>query len=91
MGSEKLTEAEWRLREELRLNWAAFCDADPVPVDFIERIEGAGFAALRKVTRNDLEQAFAAELGIYKGGSVWDLTPAGRSALSTTTKGEGDE
>lgn len=78
---EMLTEREWRLREELRQHWTAFCDADPVPADFIERMEEAGFAVLRPVTRDDLQSAFAEDRGIYKGGTVWDLTPKGRSIL----------
>lgn len=84
-GSEepRLTEAEWRDRESLRQHWVAFCDADIVPEDFIDRMEAAGFARLRKVTRDDLQSTFADERGIERGGHVWVLTEAGSAALAT--------
>lgn len=77
----RLTEAEWRDRESLRRHWDDFCDADPVPEDFIDRMDDAGFVTLRKVTRDDLNTSFAAELGIEKGGWVWELTDLGRQVL----------
>ncbi len=78
---DTVTEREWRLREELRQYWTAFCDADPVPGDFIDKMEAAGFVEIRPVTRDDLQSDFAEERGIYKGGTVWDLTPKGRAIL----------
>lgn len=80
---ELLTEKEWRAREDLRRYWDEFCDGDPVPDDFIETMESAGFATIRSVTRDDLQSDFAAERGIYKGGSVWDLTPKGRAVITS--------
>jgi hypothetical protein len=83
MTEKRYTEAEWRAIDDLRKNWASFCDADPFhgAADFAERMEAAGFIRLRRVTRADLEQAFAADLGIERGGCVWDLTAKGRRAL----------
>lgn len=91
MGSEKLMEAGRRLCEELQMHWGAACDADPVPDGFIERMEQAGFVYWREVTDEDLEQAFADEVGICKGGTVWDLTDLGRAALSPPGQGGRDE
>lgn len=81
MSEEKLTEREWRDRDDLRKHWNAFCDADFVPEDFIERMEEAGFAQLRPVTRDDLRSSYAEDRGILKGGMLWDLTPKGRGIL----------
>lgn len=68
---------------ELRAHWNAFCDADPIPDHdgFLDRMERGGFITQRKVTKADLQQPFAAELGIEKGGSVWVLTNKGRQAI----------
>lgn len=89
MREKRYTEAEWRAIDDLRNNWGRFCDCDAFDgsADFAERMEAAGFVHLRRVTRDDLEQSFAAELGIVKGGSVWDLTKKGRSALSSALRG----
>ena len=91
MAETRLTESEWRTRESLRQHWDAFCEADPVPEDFIDRMEDAGFAKLRKVTRDDLQDSFAGERGIYRGGYVWILTDAGRSALAAEPVTTGTE
>lgn len=80
----RMTEAEWRDRDSLRRHWADFCDADPVPEDFIDRMDDAGFVTLRKVTRDDLNDVFAAERGIEKGGWIWVLTDLGRQVLAPT-------
>jgi len=66
---------------ELRQHWPAFCDADPVPDGFVERMERAGLAMLRKVKRAALETAFAAERGIEKGGTILVLTLIGERAM----------
>lgn len=66
---------------ELREHWNAFCDADPHPNGFIERMEAAGLATLRDVEPADLDEAFAAERGIETGGMVWVLTPLGKEAM----------
>lgn len=81
MDEPRLTEREWRNRAALRRHWASFCDADPVPEGFIDRMEAAGLAQCRAVEPDDLEESFADERGIYPGGMVWELTDAGRSAL----------
>lgn len=80
----RLTESEWRAREELRQHWSPFCDADPVPEGFADRMEGAGLIETRKVTRADLEDEFAAERGIEKGGYVWCLTRLGHEVLDSS-------
>lgn len=68
-------------QDELIRYWPAFCDADQVPDGFIERMEQAGLATLRKVTRADLEAAFAVERGIEKGGMIWVLTLDGEQTM----------
>lgn len=83
---EKLTEQEWRDRESLRLHWAAFCDADATPEGFIERMEAAGFAALRPVRKSDLEESFASERGIERGGMLWELTAKGRAIIDAPSR-----
>ena len=72
---------------ELRAYWTAFCDADPLPIskdEFTDRMERAGFITLRKVTKADLQESFAAERGIEKGGFIWVLTNKGSAALKQT-------
>jgi hypothetical protein len=68
-------------RELLRLQWNSFCDADPVPEGFVERMHAEGFCHLRGVTADDLEMSFAADRGIKRGGSIWVLTDEGREAM----------
>lgn len=71
------------LREafELVKYWADFCDCDAVPPDFADRMEAAGYIELRSVTKDDLEEPFAAEKGIEPDGSVWQLTTNGRAVI----------
>jgi hypothetical protein len=59
--------------------WTAFCDGEKhlVPEGFEEQAEKLGLIHFRKVTKSDLQESFAAERGIEKGGSVWELTPIG--------------
>lgn len=73
--------------QKLRALWHVFCDADPVPPEFVDEMEAAGFATLRPVTKDDLEESFAAERGIEAGGSVWVLTAAGQLLLDATQGG----
>lgn len=73
---------------ELGAYWDAFCDADPAPDDFIDRMEAAGLVVLEGVTDEDLDDAFAAERGIEPGGMIYRLTPAGRAALQTQGDGK---
>lgn len=68
--------------QKLRSFWDAFCDADPCPPEFPDEMESAGFISLVPVTADDLEAPFAAERGIEPGGMLWQLTEAGRAALS---------
>jgi hypothetical protein len=68
--------------EEVAAHWNAFCDSEPgVPDGFDDRMEAAGLAELRAVTAEDLEQAFAAERGIERGGMIWCLTAEGQKAF----------
>lgn len=85
--SIKQTKAEWRALDDFRRHWHAFCDCDPFEGSdtFVERMEASGLIKLRRVTRHDLESAFADERGIVRGGYVWDTTCEGRAAL----EGEG--
>ena len=83
----KLTAQEVRTLDEFRRDWNAFCDADPVAPDFAERMEAAGFIELVPVDDEALDDPFAYERGIEPGGLMWDLTPAGRSALSPKADG----
>lgn len=79
----KLTKAP---DEMLRAYWNHACSADwhlipDCPEDFMDQMKAAGLAFCRPVDQDDLDHAFAFELGIEPGGYVWDLTPAGRQAL----------
>lgn len=78
---------------ELWERWQTFCDCDPFPGsdDFGERMEAAGLLCLRPVTKHDLDTPFAYEKGIEPGGSVWDLTDAGRLALAQQGAQQGRE
>lgn len=78
----KLTEAQ----RDLRGNWGAFCDADVFDgvEDFSERMETAGLIEIVPVTDEALDEAFAYERGIERGGMMWKLTPAGRAALEAS-------
>lgn len=76
--------------EALRRYWSPFCDADHHLIDddacedggdLSDAWEAAGLIALRDVTDDDLDDAFAAERGIEPAGQIWTLTPAGRAAL----------
>lgn len=70
----------------LRSHWSAFCDADPVPDDFVELMDHAGLIQTRKVQKSDIDaDDFAAERGIEMGGWLWELTPAGRAAIAKAT------
>lgn len=84
---EKLTEAEWQARDDLRRYWSALCDADVIPIDrddFTERLEKYGLVAWRKVTRRDMASTpFAADLGLEVGGMCFDLTAKGRKVLAS--------
>lgn len=80
---EKLTKAQQVALPFLRVHWNTFTDADPVPEGFVEAMEVAGFARLRPVRKADVDDdPFAYERGIEIGGMLWELTPAGRAALS---------
>ena len=71
--------------DDLRSHWHDFCDADYFEgsATFAERMEAAGLIQTRRVKTADLEEAFAADRGIEKGGWLWELTDTGRSALAT--------
>ena len=86
MAKIKVPYSDLTAKQKLRALWMVFCDADPVPPGFIEELETAGFARLVPVSKDALEDSFAAERGIEPGGFMWELTPAGRSALTEGTK-----
>lgn len=85
--ADKLTKAETdvQLARDLTANWDAFSDADPLPypagnegdVSFPERLEEAGYAELVAVDDDALEDPFAYERGIVRGGMMWSLTDLG--------------
>jgi hypothetical protein len=84
-----LSEAEWQLRAELRSDWEHFCQCDwhlmqGDTATFDQRMEAAGFIDLVPVTDSALEMPFASELGIEKGGMMWQLTPLGSSIVKTS-------
>jgi hypothetical protein len=84
-----LSEAEWQLRAELRSDWEHFCQCDwhlmqGDTATFDQRMEAAGFIDLVHVTDSALEMPFASELGIEKGGMMWQLTPLGSSIVKTS-------
>lgn len=83
-GRVKMTEAEWRNLEDLRKHWNDYCDSDPFEGSdtFIERMEQQGYAELVPVTEEALNESFAAERGIEPGGVMWQLTDAGRAAIT---------
>ena len=70
---------------DLKDHWHSFCDADPFEGGdtFAERMEARGLIELVAVTQEALEDGFAAERGIEPGGSMWQLTEAGRASLQT--------
>lgn len=78
--------------EALRRYWSAFCDADHHLIDddacedggdLSDAWEEAGLIASRSVTRDDLDDPFAAERGIEPGGQIWTLTAKGLAALQS--------
>ncbi len=75
---------------DLKDHWHSFCDADPFEGGdtFAERMEARGLIELVAVTQEALEDGFAAERGIVPGGSMWQLTEAGRASLQAGEKGE---
>lgn len=73
--------SELSTEQKLRLLWADFCDADPVPPEFPDEMEAAGFIDCVPVDKDALESPFAYERGLEPGGSMYVLTPAGRQAL----------
>lgn len=85
MKQEKLTEEEWKARDDLRKYWGAFCDCDSLPIDrddFTDRLEKFGLVEWRKVTKRDIEDApFAYELGLEVGGMCYSLTAKGHEVL----------
>jgi hypothetical protein len=70
--------------EPFDVHWNAFCDADhgDYPEGFIETAEANGLAELVPVTNEALDEAFASERGIERGGSMWQLTKAGHEAFN---------
>ena len=77
-----------RLRRVVYAAWSAFADADEVGTPLWEALEKEGFVVCREATKADAAEAFAYERGIYPGGRIIELTPAGRAALKPTGVGE---
>lgn len=74
-----LTEAQ---RRDLTSNWDHFCDADHGDIrsddpNYPDALIAAGYVFIDAVDDDDLETAFAWELGIEAGGLVCRLTPSG--------------
>ena len=71
--------------------WSAICDCDwhEVPEAIRDTYEDTlisqGLAVWDAVDDDDLDNAFAEEIGIVPGGSVLRLTPAGRAAFARPT------
>ena len=86
----RLTESEWLARQDLRKNWAAFCDADAFEgsEDFADRMEAAGLVELKWLDEGeaqatiDADPFWAAKFGDQMPSSVYVLTDDGRTALS---------
>ena len=86
-----MSEADTKTREKLselgamlRRHWHSFCDADPLPMsqdEFTDPLEEAGLIEFVAVTKAALQEPFAAERGIEKGGMMWQLTKAGHTAF----------
>lgn len=74
-----------RLRRVVNAAWGAFTDADEVGTPLWEALEKEGFVVCREATKADAAEAFAYERGIYPGGRIIELTPAGRAALNPST------
>ncbi len=93
MAEKRYTESEWRDIDDLRKHWHAFCDADPFEGSdtFTERMEARGYIRLRRVTKADLAESFAAERGIEPGGNVWILTAKGEKIASPLSPGMGEK
>lgn len=83
-----LTETQ---RIDLTERWDQFCDQDELsgnrdPDEYTADLLLDGFADIREVERDDLEDPFAYERGIEPGGMIYVLTPLGaalRTALAT--------
>lgn len=58
--------------------WERFCDADPTEdPDFIDHALDAGLVTFKRVNKEALQEAFAAERGIIPGGEMYVLTKKG--------------
>lgn len=74
--------------QKLRACWAAFCDADPVPTEFIEDMEAAGLVELQLLNKREAKAVMAedgfweAKYGDHQPTSIFVLTDAGRAALA---------
>ena len=77
-----------RMRGIVDALWGARCDADPLQDVLDNLMEKHGYATWRDVTADDVEAPFAAERGIFLGGSLLELTPEGRAALTGAPRHE---
>jgi len=92
----KLTEQEWRTLEEFRRDWPAFCDADTVAPDFVDRMEAAGYVEAEWLNTKQAKRVveedgfWEAKYGSELPSMIYVLTDAGRAALSSLpTAGDG--
>jgi hypothetical protein len=78
------TDTERKAVADLTANWESFCDADAFEGSdtFLERMEQAGYIEAVPVTKEALDDPFAYERGIVPGGTMWQLTKAGREAIA---------
>lgn len=81
--------------EALRRYWDACCQCDWHLIDndacedggdLTDAWEAAGLIYSRAVNKEDLDDAFAAEMGIVPDGAIWELTDTGRAALKAETQ-----
>jgi hypothetical protein len=79
--AEALTDTQ---RLDLTERWDQFCDKDELsgnrdPDEYTADLLLDGFADMRGVEPDDLDNPFAYERGIEEGGWLYELTPLGRA------------
>ncbi len=90
-GRTALTYEELSAEQKLRAFWNDFCQCDFYHEDFADDMEKSGFVELRTATQRDVDSImFASELGIVVGEPMYELTDAGRAALSAS-RSTGDQ
>jgi hypothetical protein len=78
--------------EDFAAEWDRFTDCEPTKDPyFLEKAEKEGLAELVPVTKCALQDPFAYERGIEKGGMMWQLTPSGLTAYRSVPTPTGEE